>query len=136
MNEMWNLFNNLILFSVVVSAIGMSSIMIMNISERKREIGILRSQGMSINQVNKMIVGEAIILGAIGLLLGTISGLIIYRGITFVMAQTGFSGALKTPWEAMRTATILALGVSVVSVAYPLYKALRLDIVDAIRRNE
>ena len=136
MDQMWNLFNNLILFSVAVSAIGMSSIMIMNISERRREIGIIRSQGMSINQVGKMIIGEAIILGAIGLLLGTISGMIIYRGITFVMSHTGFSGALTTPWEAIRSAAILALGVSAVSVLYPLYKAVKLDIVDAVRRNE
>jgi ABC-type antimicrobial peptide transport system permease subunit len=136
MSEMWNLFNNLILFSVVVAAIGMSSIMIMNISERRREIGVLRSQGMSITQVSKMVVGEALILGAIGFLLGTASGMFFYRSVIFVMAEVGLSGALTTPWEAIRTAAILSIGVSTLSVLYPLYKAINLNIVDAVRRNE
>ena len=136
MDEMWSLFNNLILFSVAVSAIGMTSIMIMNISERRREIGILRSQGMSRNQVSRMIIGEAIILGVIGLLLGAISGITIYQGITSVMAKTGFTGSLTTPWEAIRTSTILAIGVSVLSVLYPTYKAVKIDIVEAVRRRE
>jgi len=136
MEDMWNLFTNLIMFSVVVSAIGMSSIMIMNISERRREIGILRSQGMSLFQVGKMIVGEATILGVIGFILGTVSGIIFYRAIVEVMAQTGFSGATTIPWDSIRTAATLSLVVSALSVLYPLYKALKLDIVDAIRRNE
>lgn len=136
MGEMWDLFNNLILFSVAVSAIGMSSIMIMNISERRREIGVLRSQGMSITQVGKMVVGEAIILGAIGFLLGTISGMFFYRSVVFVMAEIGLSGSLTTPWEAIRTAAVLSLGVSTLSVLYPLFKAINLNIIDAVRRNE
>ncbi|UCD72598.1 MAG: ABC transporter permease [Candidatus Bathyarchaeota archaeon] len=136
MSEMWNLFNNLILFSVAVAAIGMSSIMIMNISERRREIGVLRSQGMSMIQVGKMVVGEAVILGVIGFLLGTTSGMFFYRSVVFVMAEIGLSGALTTPWEAIRTAAILSLGVSALSVLYPLYKAIKLNIVDAVRRNE
>ncbi len=136
MAEMWNLFNNLILFSVAVAAIGMSSIMIMNISERRREIGVLRCQGMSMIQVGKMVVGEAMILGVIGFLLGAISGMFFYRGVVFVMAETGFSGSLTVPWNSIRTAAMLSLGVSALSVLYPLYRAINLDIVDAIRRNE
>ena len=136
MNEMWGLFNNLILFSVVVAAIGMTSIMVMNISERKREIGIIRSQGMSRTQVAKMIIGEAIILGGIGLLLGTIAGLIYYRGVVYVMAETGFPVGFMIPMESIRTAAILALGISVVSVLYPLHKANSLNIVEAVRRTE
>ncbi len=136
MNEMWGLFNNLILFSVVVTAIGMTSIMIMNISERRREIGIIRSQGMSRIQVAKIIIGEAIILGGIGLLLGTIAGLVYYRGVVYVMAETGFSTGFRIPLEAIRTATLLSFGISVASVLYPLHKANSLDIVEAVRRNE
>jgi len=136
MDEMWGLFNNLILFSVVVAAIGMTSIMIMNISERKREIGIIRSQGMSRTQVAKMIIGEAIILGSIGLLLGTIAGLVYYRGVVYVMAETGFSSGFMIPMGSIRTAAILALGISVVSVLYPLHKANSLNIVEAVRRTE
>ncbi len=135
-DEIFNLFNSLILFSVIVSTIGMTSIMIMNISERRREIGIIRSQGMSRFQVAKMISGEAIIIGVLGLTLGVIAGLTYYEGIVHVMNRIGFPAVFKVPLESMKIAAILSLGVSVVSVLYPLYKTISLDIVEAIRRAD
>jgi putative ABC transport system permease protein len=131
--QIWGLFYAIILFSVAIAAIGMSSIMIMNISERRREIGIIRSQGMSKLQVGTMIIGEATILGLIGLTLGIISGLVFYQGVVFVMTQTGFSVPFTVPYDSIRTATFLAIGVSIVSVLYPVYKANKMNIVEALR---
>jgi len=52
------------------------------------------------------------------------------------MAETGFSSGFMIPMESIRTAAILALGISVVSVLYPLHKANSLNIVEAVRRTE
>ena len=131
--QIWGLFYAIILFSVAIAAIGMTSIMIMNISERRREIGIMRSQGMSKLQVGTMIIGEATILGLIGLALGIISGLVFYQGVVFAMTQTGFSVPFTVPYDSIRTATFLAIGVSIVSVLYPVYKANKMNIVEALR---
>ncbi|UCD72679.1 MAG: ABC transporter permease [Candidatus Bathyarchaeota archaeon] len=131
--QIWGLFYAIILFSVAIAAIGMSSIMIMNISERRREIGIMRSQGMSKLQVGTMIIGEATILGVIGLVLGIISGLVFYQGVVFAMTQTGFSVPFTIPYDSIRTSTFLAIGVSIVSVLYPVYKANKMNIVEALR---
>ena len=133
LQQIWGLFYAIILFSVVIATIGMSSIMVMNISERRKEIGVLRSQGMSRLQVGMMIVGEAVVLGVIGLALGIVSGLIFYQGVVFVMTQMGFSVPFVIPVDSIKTATSLAMGASIMSVLYPVHRANNLDIVDALR---
>jgi ABC-type antimicrobial peptide transport system permease subunit len=127
------LFELVVLFSVFIAAIGMSGIMVMNIQERKREIGVFRSQGMSRKQVVTMIAGEAIIIGSIGLILGTISGLLFYWGVTIAMNTVGFKVPVIIPYNAIQTASLLAIGVSISSTIYPIYKANKLTIIDALR---
>jgi ABC-type antimicrobial peptide transport system permease subunit len=48
--------------------------MIMNVAERRREIGIFRSQGMSKAQVITSIIGEATFLGVVGFAMGIMWG--------------------------------------------------------------
>jgi len=59
----------------------MADITMMGISERKREIGVFGSQGMSRSQVVVTIVGEETIMGMTGLLPRIRSGPIFYWGV-------------------------------------------------------
>jgi putative ABC transport system permease protein len=107
--------------------------MIMNVSERKREIGILRSQGMSKGQVVTSIMGEATFLGVVGFVMGIIVGLMFHRVTVSYMRLEGFPMAFIMPYDAMAVILVLAIATAVISSVYPADKASKLDIVDAIR---
>jgi putative ABC transport system permease protein len=133
-NETFIILNAVVLFAVVNAAIGVAAIMIMNVSERRREIGILRSQGMSNFQVILTIVGEAIVISSVGFLIGTISGLLLHRVMVSYMRLTGFPIPYIIPVDAIALSLILALVSSVISSAYPAYRASKLNIIEALRR--
>ena len=59
-----------------------------SVARRHHEIGILRSLGVTRNEVRALFLGEAVVLGAIGSALGLIGGLLLARGLVNAVAQT------------------------------------------------
>ena len=58
-DQIFYILYSIVIFAVLNAGIGVAAIMIMNVAERRREIGIYRSQGMSKAQVVTSIIGEA-----------------------------------------------------------------------------
>jgi len=107
----------------------------MNISERRREIGILRSQGMSKFQIIVLILGEVIVLGIVGFFLSVVIGMTFHRITVSYMAVTGFPMPYIVPYNAFGISLILALFTSILSAIYPANRATKINIVDALRRT-
>jgi ABC-type antimicrobial peptide transport system permease subunit len=132
-NKTFTILNAVVMFAVVSAAIGVAAIMVMNISERQREIGILRSIGMSRRQVVTSIIGEASVLAFAGFALGTLAGLILHSVTTSFMRATGFPIPYNIPFNSIWMSLLLAIIASLVSAAYPAYHASKLKIVDSLR---
>ncbi len=132
-DEIFYILYSIVIFAVANAGIGVAAIMIMNVSERKREIGIFRSQGMSKTQVVTSIIGEATFLGIVGFIMGIIVGLMFHRVTVSYMRLEGFPMAFIIPYDAMAVILVLAIATSVISAVYPADKASKLNIVDAIR---
>ena len=132
-DEIFYILYSVVVFAVVNASIGVAAIMIMNVSERKREIGILRSQGMSRLQIVALIIGEAACLGVVGFLSGTMVGLIFHRITVSYMWLEGFPMAFLIPYAAIAVSFVLAITTSIISAIYPANRASKLDIVDALR---
>ena len=126
-------FQVLIFMAIIVSLLGMTTTMIMSILERKREIGILRAVGTSKNQVTGMIVGEALVLGMIGLLVGLAIGILFSNYFIDIMAFAQFAVPLDIPYTVLLYVALASIIISVASAAYPAYNAARMNVVDAIR---
>ncbi len=132
-DEIFYILYSIVIFAVANAGIGVAAIMIMNVSERRREIGIFRSQGMSKTQVVTSIIGEATFLGVVGFAMGIIVGLMFHRVTVSYMRLEGFPMAFIMPYDAMAVTLILAVITAVISALYPADKASKLNIVDAIR---
>jgi putative ABC transport system permease protein len=132
-DEIFYILYSVVVFAVCNASIGVAAIMIMNIAERRREIGILRSQGMSRSQVVVSIIGEAACLGVVGFLSGTAIGLILHRAVVSYMYLEGFPMPYIIPYEAIMVTLVLAIITSIMSAVYPANRASRLDIVEALR---
>ena len=132
-DEIFYILYSIVMFAVLNAGIGVAAIMIMNVAERRREIGIFRSQGMSKSQVVTSIIGEATFLGVVGFAMGIIVGLMFHRVTVSYMRLEGFPMAFIIPFDAMVITLFLAILTSVISAVYPADRASKLNIVDAIR---
>ncbi len=126
-------FNVITLIAVIVAAIGIINTTMMNIMERAREIGILKAIGSTRWQVRKIILIEASITGAIGLLLGVIVG--IYMSISVIQSMhtlTGYDVTYVFPWSSLISSAFIGLIFSTVVALIPAQIAARSNIVEAI----
>lgn len=114
--------------SLVVGAIGIANIMLVSVTERTREIGIMKSVGAQKGDILQLFLVEAVILGVIGAVAGTLVG-----GVT-AYAATQFIGLpLTFPLEWVGIAIGVGIGVGVASGLYPAWKGARTDPIDALR---
>ena len=76
------------LLSLVVGMFLIYNTVSASVVRRRREIGILRSLGVTRNEVRALFLGEAIVLGAFGALLGLAGGLLLAQFLVGAVAET------------------------------------------------
>lgn len=115
------------LLAAIVSAIGVINTMLMNVMERKREIGTLKASGWSSLHIIKLILIEAALIGVIGALLGLLLGL----GLTYILNILFGLDSVITQ-ELLIQSALFAIGLSLIAGLYPAYRAAKLDPVEAM----
>ncbi|MFD1684933.1 ABC transporter permease [Halobellus litoreus] len=114
--------------ALVVGAIGIANIMLVSVTERTREIGIMKAVGARNRDVMELFLLEATLLGAVGAFLGLPLGLVVGWAATRY-AEVGF--AFAPFWSAL--AVLVGVLVGVVAGLYPAWRAARVDPIDALR---
>jgi len=114
--------------ALVVGAIGIANIMLVSVTERTREIGIMKAVGARNRDVMELFLVEATLLGTGGALVGLPLGLAVAWGAA-QYAEVGF--ALAPFWSAL--AVLVGVLVGVVAGLYPAWRAARVDPIDALR---
>ena len=114
--------------ALVVGAIGIANIMLVSVTERTREIGIMKAVGARNRDVMELFLLEATLLGTGGALLGLPLGLAVGWAATRY-AEVGF--ALAPTWSVL--AVLVGVLVGVVAGLYPAWRAARVDPIDALR---
>ncbi|MEM2851397.1 MAG: FtsX-like permease family protein [Candidatus Bathyarchaeia archaeon] len=122
-------------FSLIIAILGMTTIMVMNVSERRREIGIMKAQGTTNTQILKVILGEALLLGLIGYAIGVTSGLVILKGIT-ARGYLEFHVPFIMPYGTIKNVFFITLGICFLSALIPMIRAFKMTIIDAIKLRE
>lgn len=123
----------LIFLGFVVAAFGVVNTLSMNVLEQTRELGLLRIVAMTRRQVQRTIIIQALIIGAVGLLPGVAGGLAIAYIINLAMGPT-----LGRPIEfnyhpvLMFSTLIGAMIVTVIAAAIPARRAARVDLAQAL----
>ena len=84
-------------FSVIVSLFGMVNTMVLSVFERTREIGMLRTIGMTRRQARRMIRHESIITALIGTALGVGLGLFLSALVTQAVSMDGLAARGARP---------------------------------------
>ena len=119
--------------SLLVAAVSIFNVMMMSVTERIREIGILRSIGTQKNEVRKMFIYESAILGGLGAAIGAVASLTI--GWVVVLAMVGSTEYFLAPASLVYIpfAMVIGLVTCVLSGVYPAWSASNLDPIEALR---
>jgi putative ABC transport system permease protein len=115
-------------FGLVIGAVGMGVISVRNVSERKREIGMMRSIGFPRTQVILSVLLELVVLGIIGLIIGVINGLLISMGFANMQNAT-----LIIPWEEIGLYLSIIVLIALGSGSLPAFAASRIPPAEALR---
>lgn len=107
----------------------------MTVVERTREFGMLRTIGMSRNQVTRQVLTEAVVLGLLGTALGIGMGVLMARGLTRVMEVIlGLELTnIAVPMDVVITSAVVGLVVSLLAAAIPAWQAGRISPLEALR---
>ena len=114
--------------SLVVGGIGIMNIMLANVTERRREIGIRRAVGANQTDILRQFILEALAICLFGGVLGLFAGIVF---TWWVAAITGWKTILSA-W-AMVVAMAFSLADGVAFGTYPAYSAAKLDPIEALR---
>ena len=118
--------------AIVIGGIGMMNSQLMAVMERTREIGVLRSVGWNKRRILRMILGESLLVGILGGLLGIVLGWLMLVGASDALSFFGASADNIRPAILIQAGiTVLVLGF--VGGAYPSWKASRMQPVEALR---
>ena len=133
-NRIFALILLILYFALLIASLGIGATMIMSVSDRRREIGLLRSQGMSRGQIMELFTGEGVLLGLFGFLLAIPGGLLLLKGATNSTTLAGFFIPYVVPYTAIFQALILALVAVLAGSIYPAFRASRMEITQALER--
>lgn len=122
--------------ALFVGGLGIMNTMYMSVSDRTKEIGIMKALGATKKQILSIYLLESGLLGLIGGFLGTLIGLLISE-ISFYFIRQFSSISLypnRSP-ELVLTALVLSFGLGLVSGFLPAREASNLQPVEAIRKG-
>ena len=138
----------ILVFIVLVAAFNISSTLMMMVMEKERDIGILRTVGVSGMSILRLFVIEGLIIGLTGTILGVILGTIlafyvnpVAEFLAWIFRVDLFNSQIYyfdripskvVPGDVIRI-TISAVVLSFISTIYPAWSASRLNPVDALR---
>ena len=127
-DQLLTLIYALLAMAIIVSLFGIVNTLVLSISERTRELGLLRAIGMSRRQVRRVIRYEAIITAQIGAVIGMALGIVL--SILVTRAIDGFK--LSIPIGALITLLILAAVAGVFAAILPARRASRLNVLESL----
>lgn len=136
LDSLSGLFDVLALVAVVIAALGIVNTLGIGVSERVREIAILRSHGMTVGQVQAMVVAEAAIMGAVAGILAVVTGLVVAAAIIGGGVAPELGAGLRPPWGLLIAVVLVGTGVAALAGLYPARVAGSLPIVRSLKHFE
>ena len=120
----------LLAFSVVVSLFGMVNTLVLTVFERTRELGMLRTIGMTRRQARRMIRHESVITALIGVALGLPLGIFLAALVTQALSK--YDVGMSIPITELVGFTAIAILAGLGAAIIPARRASRLNVLDAL----
>jgi len=127
----------------IIIVLGISNTLMMNVMERTGEIGTSMALGARRIQILRRFIAEGVVIGLLGgvagALIGSLLAVLISRiGIPMPPPpgmSRGYVGEIMVTWPIVLDSFALAFLTTLLASVFPAWKASRMNIVDALRRN-
>jgi putative ABC transport system permease protein len=123
------LLGSIAAISLLVGGIGIMNIMMVSVTERTREIGLRKAVGAKRGDILIQFLAEAVVLSAMGGIIGVGMGI---GGAQVITPLLGYTEALVTIQSVVMSLAV-SLGIGIFFGLYPANRASRLNPIDALR---
>lgn len=120
--------------ALILGSIGLLNTMVMAVFERTGEVGLLRALGWRRRRILSLILGEAVILGFLGALVGMVLAVVGVRALLLDPTSRGFIDPEISP-AVLVVGLAMGLGLSLIGGLYPALRAASLEPTEALRHD-
>lgn len=140
-NTLWAFAGILVAIVMIASVSLVYTSFAISVTERTRQLGLLSGIGASARQLRHSVIGEALMLGAVGIPAGIALG-VGGTAITLVVAQPLFASIVSATsfnlcvdWRVLLLAMAVSLVTLLISASVPALRASRVSAVDTMRQT-
>ena len=133
-----SVISSIALVALVVGSVGIITTMYTSVTERIREIGVMKAIGARDRNVLALFLAEAAIIGIIGASIGLVVGVLGGYAVLSLFASNLLPSSEVTPQYPLSDLArvwAISLGLSVAAGLYPAWKASKLSPIVALRRD-
>jgi putative ABC transport system permease protein len=121
--------------AVVVAVIGIFLGLTTLVTERSRELGVMRAIGASSWQIRRLLLWEGGMIGLLASALGLASGICLSLVLTGVINRAFFGWTIRLafPWWSLAVTPLWIIAAALLAAWGPAWRASRLDLAEAVR---
>ena len=121
--------------AVIVAVVGICLTLTTLITERSRELGVLRAIGASVGQLRKLLLWESAMIGLLAAVVGVASGLCLSFVLTGVINRAffGWTIQLAFPWGSLALTPLWIIAAAILAGVLPAWRAGRVVVAEALR---
>ncbi|MGO0063000.1 FtsX-like permease family protein [Brevibacillus fluminis] len=129
----FSVINFLVVLSIIISGVGITNTLLLNIMERIRELGMMRAVGVTRRQVIHMVILEGFGIGLAATVIGCAFGILLIYLTSSFFAINALTYQFGVPWSIILLIALFGLLVSLISSFTPASKAAKTHLSEALR---
>jgi putative ABC transport system permease protein len=120
--------------AVAIAILGIVNTLLISVSERRREIGIVRAIGGMRAQIRKLVLLEAVAVAIVGVIVGSIAGILntVFMSHAVSLVLVGYSVPFYFPWGFVLLSVPVVTAISLAAGWWPARNAARMQVIEAI----
>ncbi|WP_080794416.1 ABC transporter permease [Corynebacterium pacaense] len=130
-NQLLGIVYGLLALAVIIAVLGIVNTLVLSLSERTRELGVLRATGVQRSQIQLMVTLESVVISIHGAIMGILGGTIVGWAVVSALRSRGMA-PVEIPWTQIGLMLIASVVIGSTAAYFPARRAGRTNPLEAI----